>query len=119
MIMENQEKYLNRIRGTYGERSETKLDELRRADKKAKLPARIFAYTFGTVGTLVLGTGMCLALKAIGATLSFAMPLGIVIGVLGIGMVSANYFIYKAIMKARKKKYSARILALSDELMNG
>lgn len=45
------------------------------------------------------------------------MPLGIVIGVVGIAMVAANYPIYSAIMRSRRKKYAQRILALSDELL--
>ena len=45
------------------------------------------------------------------------MPLGIVIGVVGIAMVSANYFIYRAMLNARKRKYADKILALSDELL--
>ena len=46
------------------------------------------------------------------------LPLGIVVGIVSIAMVSVNYFIYKAILKARKSKYSAEILNLTDELLN-
>lgn len=56
---------------------------------------------------------MCLAMQVIGNM----MPLGIVIGVVGIAMVSANYFIYRAMLNARKRKYADEILALSDELL--
>ena len=45
------------------------------------------------------------------------MPLGIVIGVVGIAMVAANYPVYSVIMRSRRKKYAQRILALSDELL--
>ena len=34
-----------------------------------------------------------------------------------IAMVSVNYFIYRAIAKAGRKKYAGQILALSDELL--
>ena len=68
---------------------------------------------FGIVGALVLGVGMCLAMEVIGSM----MPLGIVIGVVGIAMVTANYFLYRAILRSRKKKYAKEIVSLSDELL--
>ena len=102
------------IREQYAEKRVTKFDELKALDKKVKRPAEIFAYTFGVVGALVLGTGMCLAMKVIGDM----MALGIVIGVVGIGMVSVTYALYQKILKSRKRKYAAQILAQSDELLN-
>ena len=42
---------------------------------------------------------------------------GIVIGLLGIAMVSVNYPIYKSILSARRKKYADKIIALSDQIM--
>ena len=82
-------------------------------DRRIKRPAEIFAYTFGTAGTLILGTGMCLAMKVIGNL----APLGIAIGLVGIAMVTVNYFIYRHILTSRKKKYGAKIIALSNELL--
>jgi hypothetical protein len=92
----------------------TKLDELKALDRKVKVPAEIFAYSFGTASSLVLGTGMCLAMKVIGDM----MILGIGIGLVGIALVTANYFLYKKILKARKQKYAKKILQLSDALLN-
>ena len=43
---------------------------------------------------------------------------GIAVGAVGIVAVCVNYFIYKAIIKRRKNKYSDQILKLSDELLN-
>ena len=57
-------------------------------------------------------------MKVIGTTLSFAMPLGICVGLVGIAMVSVNYFIYKKMAKNGKKKYGAEILKLTDEILN-
>lgn len=113
----NEIKEIEKIRNEYTERKATKFDELKALNREAELPADIFAYTFGTASSLVLGTGMCLAMKMIGATLPFAMPLGIAIGLLGIAGVSANYFIHKKLLKSRKKAYSDKILKLSDELL--
>lgn len=97
---------------------QNKFEELTALDAKVRRPAEIFAYTFGCAGALVLGVGMCLAMGVIGSSLSWAFTAGIVIGVVGISLVSLNYFIYKAILKRRKAKYAKRILALSDELLN-
>lgn len=104
------------IRSQYEPKSEqlTKLEQLQKLDRKVRRPASVFAYVFGAAGALVLGTGMCLAMKII----ANMMVLGIVVGVIGIAMVSANYFIYKAILAHRKKKYAQSVLQLSDELLN-
>ena len=104
------------IRSQYEPKSEqlTKLEQLQKLDRKVRRPASVFAYVFGAAGALVLGTGMCLAMKII----ANMMVLGIAVGVIGIAMVSANYFIYKAILAHRKKKYAQSVLQLSDELLN-
>ena len=103
---------VNKIRDSYCEKPVAKLDELKSLDKKVKRPARIFAYVFGVTGALVLGVGMCLAMKVIGNL----MALGIVVGVAGIIMVSVNHLIYKQILKKRKSKYCRKILELSEEI---
>ena len=93
----------------------TKIDELKALDKKVKLPADIFAYIFGSIGSLVLGTGMCLAMGVIGNGL---MIPGIIIGCAGILAVSINYFVRNNILKSRKKKYADKIIELSDGILN-
>ena len=66
MDRQQERKFVNRLRDEYTEHGETKLDSLKKMDRRIKRPAEIFAYTFGTAGTLILGTGMCLAMKVIG-----------------------------------------------------
>lgn len=114
--MENERKYAEEIRKQYQPNSETesKLEKLHKLDGAVRRPAEIFAYTFGVLGALILGVGMCLAMEVIGSM----MPLGIVIGIVGIAMVAANYFIYRAILNSRKKKYADRVITLSDELLH-
>ncbi|MGN1078132.1 MAG: dihydropteridine reductase [Candidatus Gallimonas sp.] len=107
--------YAKRLREEYAERKEDKTDELQKLDAAVKRPALIFAFTFGILGALVLGTGMCLAMKIIGDLL----PLGIVIGCLGLAMIGANYFLYRTILNRRKRIYGERILSLSDDILNG
>jgi hypothetical protein len=117
-IMKNEMQTIEQIRESYLEKEVTKLDELKALDKKVKRPAKIFAYVFGSLSSLVLGTGMCLAMKVIGSTLSFAMPLGIVVGGIGIALVSVNYPLYKRILQSRKNKCAKQILELSDSALS-
>ena len=115
--MSEKEKIVNQIKEGYEPKTKTKYDELIALNRRVELPAYIFAYTFGVIASLVLGLGMCLAMQVIGTGALF-MALGIVIGVIGIALVSANYPIFLAIMKSRKKKYAEKVIALSDELLS-
>lgn len=109
---------IEKIRSQYTEKEITNVEKLKQLDKKVKLPVKVFAYVFGSVSSLVLGTGMCLAMKIIGDGVAFLMPLGIVIGLLGILLVSINYPIYKKILKGRKEKYAKQIIEISDGILN-
>lgn len=110
----NNSQFLQNIKEEYGVQAPTKLDELKKLDSKVKTPAFVSSMVIGVAGSLILGTGMCLAMKVIGDLFA----LGIVVGCAGIALCAANYFIYKAILKSRKRRYGAQILALSDELLN-
>ncbi len=110
--MEN--KQVESIKAQYAPKTANKLDELKALDKKVHRPAQIFAYTFGILGALVLGLGMCLAMKVIGDM----MVLGIGVGVLGIVMVSSNYHLYSGYLKSRKQKYAKAVFELSDSILN-
>lgn len=114
MLQEKERKEIEDLRGQYEEKKTTDMDVLRKKNKKVKLPAEIFAWTFGILGALVMGVGMCLAMRVIGDQ----FVLGIIIGILGIAMVCANYFIFRAILSSRKKKYAKEILELTSQLLN-
>lgn len=115
ITMKNQNTQIEQIRANYMPKQEpTKFEQLKQLDKKVKNPAKIFAYIFGSVSSLILGTGMCLAMKIIGSS----MALGIVIGVVGLALMGVNYPIYKAILKKRINKYSQQVIELSDSLLN-
>lgn len=114
--MQNDKEFLvQKIRTQYTEQEHTALDDLKALDKKVKRPATVLAYTLGTVGALVLGTGMSLAMGVIGSS----VPLGIGVGLLGIIAVSITYPLYKGILGARRKKYAPQIIAMSDNIMKG
>lgn len=115
--MSEREKIVKEIKEGYEPKEKTKYDELIALNRKVELPAYIFAYAFGVVGALILGVGMCLAMQVIGTGVPL-MVLGIVVGIIGIALVSVNYPIFLAIMKSRKKKYAEKVIALSEELLN-
>ena len=110
----NEKQYVEKVLNKYTEKKSTKLEELRELDKKASKPATLFSAIFGTIGSLVLGFGMCVAMQVI---LPGLMWLGILVGVIGIFMVSVNYFIYKKLLEKGKKEYANRIIELSNELL--
>jgi len=120
MNKNDQQFMAQKIRTQYMERQSTELDALRELDAKVKRPANVFAYTFGSVGAIVMGAGMSLVMTDIGATigLASAMVPGIVIGVVGLGLALLNYPIYKGILNSRKNKYAPQILKLSEKIMN-
>lgn len=113
----NEKKYVEKTLKNYEEKGYTKLDELKNLDKLAKRRAIIFAYIFGVIGALILGLGMCMAMKIILSGEIF-MILGIIIGLVGIAMVSFNYSIYKKILNHDKAKYADQIKKISNELLN-
>lgn len=120
MNKNDQEFLVQKIRTQYTEKEHTALDALRKLDTKVKRPANVFAYIFGSISALIMGSGMSLCMTDIGTTLGITstMSTGIVIGIVGMLMAIINYPIYKGILGFRKKKYAAEILELSDRLMN-
>lgn len=117
----NSQNYMvEKIRTQYMEKESTELDALRKLDAKVKRPANIFAYVFGSLGAVVMGSGMSLVMTDIGMKIGMTetMVPGIVIGVIGMVMVLANYPIYKKILGSRRKKYADEIIKLSDKITN-
>lgn len=119
MNQNDQEFLVRKIRTQYTEKEHTRLDELKELDAKVKRPANAFAYVFGSISAVIMGSGMSLVMTEIGATLGIAsaMTPGIIIGVIGMLMAIVNYPMYKGILNSRKKKYADRILKLSEKLM--
>ena len=120
MNKNDQQFMAQKIRTQYMEKTPSELDDLRALDAKVKRPANIFAYGFGSISAIIMGAGMSLVMTDIGATVGIAsaMAPGIVIGVVGLCMALLTYPMYKRILNARKKKYGAKILSLSDKIMN-
>ena len=58
---------IEKIKSRYSEKQTvvTDYEKLKQLDKKAKMPATIFSYVFGIVGTLIMGFGMSICLGAL------------------------------------------------------
>lgn len=109
-----------KIRAQYMEKQVSELDELRALDAEVKKPANIFGYVFGSISAIIMGAGMSLVMTDLGTTLGIGspMPIGIAVGIVGMGMAIANYPIYKAILSSRREQYADEILVLSDKVIN-
>ncbi len=107
------------IANEYSRKNDSKVVALRKLDRKAKSKANIFAYSFGTAMSLVLGTGMCLSMGAIGSGTGFSVTAGVIIGILGFVGVGVNYPIYKKLLEAGKSRYAFEIIQLAREISEG
>lgn len=115
--MKNTEKvYAEQIAAEYSPKTTSKAVALRKLDNKVKKAPKIASITFGTVATLIFGTGMCLGMKVIGAGTAAAMAVGIAIGVAGMALMAVNYPLYKKFLNARKKKYAFEIVELARQI---
>lgn len=99
----------------YAPKDNSKIVALKKLDNKAKLPATVFAYSFGIAAALVVGLGMCLSMQVIGDG-AFFTALGIVLGIIGFVGCGVNYPIYKRMMEKGKQKYAFEIVELAREI---
>ena len=99
----------------YAPKDNSKIVALKKLDRKAKMPATVFAYTFGIISSLVAGTGMCLAMQVIGSG-TVAMVIGIIVGIIGFVGCGVNYPIYKKMLEKDKSKYAFEIVTLAREI---
>lgn len=81
-MMDTNKIYAEQIANEYSIKNESKVIALKKLDRKAKLPANIFAYSFGLIMSLILGLGMCLSMNVIGD--GKIIMIGIIIGIIGI-----------------------------------
>lgn len=121
MNKNDQEFIVQKIRTQYTEKESTQLDALKKLDAKVSRPANVFAYVFGCIAALIMGSGMSLVMTDIGETLGVAEPIvpGVIIGVVGMIMAIVNYPVFKGILASRRKKYADEVIALSNKIMKG
>jgi len=106
--------YAESIAKEYAPKDTSKVVALRKLDRKAKLPANIFAYTFGIISVLIAGTGMCLSMGVLGE--GKYMILGIIVGLLGFAGAGVNYPIYSKLLEKGKQKYAFEIIELAKQI---
>lgn len=108
--------YAEAIVNEYSKKSASKVVALKKLDRKAKLPAQIFAYSFGIICALVAGIGMCLSMGVVGSGDATFTALGIVVGIVGFVGAAVNYPIYSRLLKSGKEKYAGDIISLANEI---
>ena len=112
------QKEVEEIRKAYLPKEEDKMAELRKLHAIPTQKAQAAAIAVGTIGALILGTGMSLCMTDIGAALgNLALILGIMIGLAGVVTVAVAYPIYNRVLKKEREKIAPEILRLTDELM--
>ena len=106
---------IRRIRDKYSASDKTndKLDRLRKLDEGVTTKPTVVSLIIGIVSTLVFGIGMCSVLVFDKA---WFIP-GIFIGLAGIVGLCLAYPAYNAILAREKKRVTGEILSLTDELM--
>lgn len=108
------QKEVEDIRKKYLPKEEDKMETLRRLDKSAEKPGNVAALVIGITGALLLGIGMCCCMVWGSSMVVFVI--GIIVGILGIAILSCAYPMYKNITKKQREKIAEQILALSEEL---
>ena len=101
------------IRKKYMPKEADKMEQLRKLDRGVTQKATQAALIVGILGALILGIGMCCAMVWMG---DLFIP-GIIIGLLGIVIVSAAYPLYNRIIKKEREKIAPEVMRLTDELL--
>lgn len=113
-----QQKEIEAIRKKYLPKEADKMEQLRKLHAIPTRKAQSASLAVGIIGALIMGTGMSLAMTDIGAVLgSFAMVIGIIVGIVGMVLVALAYPIYNRVLKKQRVKIAPEILRLSDELL--
>lgn len=103
------------------EKTEDKMEQLRRLDAGVYSKATTASLVIGIIGALILGSGMSLVMtdvgKVVGLLGGMAMLIGILIGIVGIVLISVAYPIYNCIINKEREKIAPEIIRLTDELM--
>lgn len=104
---------VKQIRQKYMPKEVGKMEQLRKLDQSVTKKGTTISLLVGIVGALLLGVGMCCSMVWMG---SLFIP-GIIIGLVGIAVLSMAYPLYMHITKKEREKIAPEIMRLSDELM--
>lgn len=103
---------IKKIREKYMPKEADKMEQLRRLDASVTQKGTVISLVVGIVGALILGTGMSMCM-----VWTELFVLGIIVGIVGIVMVSAAYPLYSYVTKKEREKIAPEIIRLTDELM--
>ena len=106
-------KEVEKIRRKYIPHEESKLERLKRLDRKVQSAGMIEGLCLGVIGTLVFGVGLCFGLDV----LEGAKWLTVIFAISGVALMLPAYPIYKRIAAKTKARLTPEILQLSDEIM--
>ncbi len=113
-LSQEERKEIDSIRRQYlhEEKTETKLERLRRLDALVKNTAVIWSLCLGIIGTLIFGLGLTMILE-------WEIFLwGVVLMAFGCVPMAIAYPVYQFVLKKYKNRYGEEILRLSEELLN-
>lgn len=112
---------LRKIRQKYVPKEVDRMEQLRKLDAGVTRKAVVISLVAGIIGALVLGFGMSLIMTDVGETLglygTIQVVLGVVIGMIGVVLVSVAYPIYNRIARKERERIAPEIIRLTDELM--
>lgn len=112
-----QQEEIAQIRKKYQPKEPDKMEQLRALDASVGKKATTVALILGIVGALVMGLGMSLAMTELSELLgSIGMPVGIIIGIVGIVLLSLAYPAYNRVLAKEREKIAPQILRLTEEL---
>lgn len=113
--MNTEKLYAESIAKEYAPKDTSKIVRLRKLGRKAKMPATVFAYSFGIGSSLVAGLGMSLAMQVIGSGTAM-LVLGIVLGLIGFACCGVTYPIYKRLLEKGRRQYVYEIVELAKQI---
>ncbi len=82
----------------------SKLVEVNEKIAEVKRPVNVFAYVFGSISAIIMGSGMSLVMTDIGE-------------MIGMVMVCFAYPVYNRILKKERARIAPEVLQLTDELI--
>lgn len=113
-----QQEEVEAIRKKYAPKEKDKMAQLRAMDAKVTRKASKISLIVGVIGSIIMGTGMSLVMTDFGSILgTAALPVGILVGVIGMGILALAYPLYNRTLKKEREKVAPEILKLTDDLM--
>lgn len=98
---------IKKIREKYMPKEADKMEQLRRLDASVTQKGTVISLVVGIIGALILGTGMSMCM-----VWTELFVLGIIVGIVGIVMVSAAYPLYSYVTKKSVKKSLPKLYGL-------